>query len=270
MLYSSLWPARAEHTGVELGRGAHAVVYSVRGCDGSMIAVKQFRRRATEHARGEEEFVFAHRCLAHAHVVRVLALDAAEGWLAMELVDGCSLAEVMDNSGALREEHIVYAVTDVLAGLTAFHEHGVPHRDVKPGNVMQDRRSGRCKLVDWIGQAAEDESLRQGKPVGTPVFMAPEVAGRPHRHGIASDTWALGCMVVNLASGRLPWAEADTLGRTNEFMAMWRAAQGHAPPHNGAGWSAELRAFVARCFEPDPARRAHAHELRQDPLLETV
>ena len=125
-----------------------------------------------------------------------------------------------------------------------------------------------CKLINWIGHAAEDASLAHGKSVGTPVFMVTEVAGAPHRHGLASDTWALGCTVLNLASGRLPWADADAHGRTNEFMAMWRAAHGQAPPRDESAWSPELRAFVARSFEPDPARRALARELRQDPLLQ--
>jgi hypothetical protein len=83
--------------------------------------------------------------------------------------------------------------------------------------------------------------------------MAPEVAGRPHRHVDWSDTWTLSCTVVNLASGQLPWEDADALGRTNELMAIWLAAQGRPPlntPPDGA----------APCFEP--ARRARARDIR--------
>jgi serine/threonine protein kinase len=47
-------------------------------------------------------------------------------------------------------------------------------------------------LTDWIGSQAGDSSLERRKPVGTPVFMAPEVAGRPHQHRVESDTWTLG------------------------------------------------------------------------------
>lgn len=253
--------ARRPALGAELGRGAHAVVYAL-SC--GKVAIKLSRARAGLRA----ELALAERTVAHAHVVEVLAQNAAEGWLTMELVDGWSLARVLECEGALRGQKLVLAVRDVVAGLAALHAHGAPHRDLKPGNVLQERASQRCKLVDWIGRAEEEASLAQGKPVGTPVFMAPEVAGRPHRHGLASDSWALGCTVLNLASGRLPWADADAHGRTNEFMAMWRTAHGHAPPRDETGWPAELRRFVARCFEPDAAVRAQARELLREPLLQ--
>ena len=247
--------------GAELGRGAHAVVYALSGT----VALKLSLRRALHDELVGMEEGHAH-VVQHAHVVRILARGV--GWLAMELVDGCSLAHVLEREGSLQQPRLARAVSDVVAGLATLHAHGSPHRDLKPSNVLQERSTQRCKLIDWIGRAAEDASLARGKPVGTPVFMAPEVAGAPHRHGLASDTWALGCTVINLASGRLPWADADAHGRTNEFMAMWLAAHGQAPPRDESAWSPELSAFVVRCFEPDPARRALARELRQEQLLQ--
>lgn len=250
---------------ISCGHGTHAVVFRAR--DGG-TAIKRFRRGAQSTSpRAQAELELARSFAAH-NLVRVLAANVAEGWLEMEFVDGGSLAELVAREGALGERLIARAVGDVLAGLAVLHEYGVLHRDVKPANVMLDSRSGACKLIDWIGGEAEELSLSvHGKPVGTPLFMAPEVAGRPHRHVEQSDTWALGCTVVNLASGRLPWEAADARGRTNEFMAMWKAAHGVAPPHEPAEWSPALAAFVARCFEPDPARRARARDLRGDGLL---
>ena len=244
----------------ELGRGADAVVYALLG---GKVAIKVFRQQNSPGAVLRE----VERHVAHVHVVRVFAHNPSAGWLAMECVDGCSLAQVLERDGSLKGLCLIRAVFDVLEGIIAFHAHGIPHRDVKPSNVMQERRSGLCKLVDWIGQAAEDASLELGKPVGTPVFMAPEVARTPHRHCLASDLWALGCTVVNLASGRLPWADCDAHGRTNEFMAMWRTAHGQAPPHDSSAWLPELRHFVSMCFEPDPLIRTQARQLRKELLL---
>jgi len=231
----------------EVGRGADAVVYALPG---AKVALKVFHRR--DALRDE----LSRACVMHAHVVRVLALDMAEGWMTMEMVAGPSLAQVVERDGSMRGRALRRAVQDVLSGLQALHAHGEPHRDLKPSNVLQERSTQRCKLTDWIGREAESASVAQGKPVGTPVFMAPEVAGAPHRHAFASDSWALGCTVLNLVSGRLPWSGADAHGRTDAFMAMWRAAHGHAPPRDESRWTAELRGFVARCFEPDPCVRA--------------
>lgn len=252
-------PAEDQRVG-KLGQGAEAVVYALKGGN---VALKVFKRQDTLL----EALTEVERHVSHVHVVRVLGLNSAAGWLAMECVDGCSLEKVLERDGSLQGLRLAKAVSDVLQGIMAFHAHGIPHRDVKPGNVMQERRSGLCKLVDWIGQAAEDASVALGKPVGTPVFMAPEVAKMPHRHCLASDIWSLGCTIVNLSSGRLPWANADSHGRTNEFMAMWRTAHGHAPPHDASGWSPRLKDFVSLCFEPDPALRTNSQELHKKLLL---
>ena len=112
-------------------------------------------------------------------------------------------------------------------------------------------------MTDWIGLAAENASLVFGKTVGTrtPLFMAPEVAGMPHKHCVASDTWALGCTIVNMMSGRLPWADTDCLGRTNEFMVMWLVANGKAPPYDINLYSPRLASLLVLCFKPDKDQR---------------
>jgi len=246
--------------GVELGRGSEAVVY-LRRC--GEVAMKLFRKPS----RACSELSFIEMNLDHARIVRVLAQDVKAGWLAMECIKGYSLAEVIQRNGQLGEKHLVSILADVLDGLTVFHAHNMPHRDLKPSNVMQEWASGRCKIIDWIGQAAEEHSVALGKPVGSPLFMAPEVTRPPHRHCLASDSWALGCTVVNLASGRLPWAEADFYGHTNELMAMWRTAHGDFPPHDASTWTWELRQFMSLCFESDPQNRALAVELRAQPVF---
>jgi hypothetical protein len=246
----------------ELGRSAHAVVLLRKNACGSDIAVKHFRTGLP----ALEDFAFATDLLVHKHVVLLLTLDDTEGWLSMEAVDCFALDIVLEHFGLMQEQQIVAVLSDVTAGLAAFHAHGVPHCDVKPGNIMQDRRTARCKLIDWIGHQEERSSLRMGMQVGTPVFMATEVAGVPHTHCVESDTWSLGCTVLNLSSGKLPWANADKHGPTNEFMAMCLAAQGQAPPHDYSQWTRQMRVFVARCFEPDKQLHAKQQSSEQTPF----
>jgi serine/threonine-protein kinase len=169
-------------------------VYKCRRSSGdrAYIAIKQFSSRAARDAatspRAQEEFALARRLLTHDCIVRVFALDLAKGCLAMEFVDGGSLEDVMAREGPLREERIIRVLSQVLEALALLHAHGCPHRDVKPANVLVETHSDTFKLSDWIGSEAEDLSLALGKPVGTPVFMSPEVAGCPHRHCFESDT----------------------------------------------------------------------------------
>jgi serine/threonine protein kinase len=241
-----------------LGNGREAVVYK-RDC---VTAVNRFRNAAVKSVpAAHSEILFAINSLIHPHLVRVLEFDVAAGCLSMEFVDGGSLTDVLQREGALTENRTKKVLIDIVAGLCGLHKHNLLHHDVKPGNVMLDSSSGASKLTDWICSWAEKESLLLGKPVGTPVFMSPEVAGKLHKHQIVSDTWSLGCTVINMASGRLPWADTDALGRTNEFMAMWLTSKGKAPPYNASGWSPAFTAFVAMCFEPDPCKRACSHEL---------
>lgn len=269
----------------QVGRGAHSTVYKLTYCAApatarTYIAVKQLcphsARELRDSPRMQREFAVARLCFVHDGLVRMLALDAALGIMAMEFVAGGSLADALAREGPLRQAALAPLVAQVLAALAVLHAHGCPHRDLKPANILlvgdgdrQDIDTSRIKLCDWIGREQEAAALAAGKPVGTPLFMAPEVAGCPHTHCVQSDTWALGCTIVNLLSGRLPWQDADALGWTNEFMAMWKTAHGHAPPHDSALWSEPLQSFVSQCFTHQASARPSALDLRQHVWVRT-
>jgi serine/threonine protein kinase len=245
------------------GFGTHAVVYRIK--DGKKALKKYKLNFHNSRLVAQKEFELAQTFKSH-NLVQILAFNLVEGWIEMEFVDGISLAELVSHEGALEESLLLPILGDMLAGLSALHSHGLVHRDVKPSNVMRKSSNGICKLIDWIGKEEENISFLLGKPVGTPVFMAPEVV-RTNRHAEQSDTWSLGCTVINLLSGRLPWANADAMGRTNEFMAMWKTANGEAPAQDNLTWSSSLRSFVARCFEPNVKLRAKAQDLQTDNLF---
>jgi len=245
-----------------LGAGAEAQVFSSNGLTG-LTAVKQFRKKfGNWNATMCAEITYAIKEIKHPHIVRMLDLDIPAACIRMEFMDGGSLADFLLREGALHDKQILQVATETIAALCCLHEHKMLHRDVKPANIMLDSRSGASKLTDWIGSHAEQQSLLQGKPVGTPVFMAPEVAGMPHKHLTVSDTWSLGCTVLNMASGKLPWANADAHGRTNEFMAMWQTSQGKAPPYDASALNPAILTLLTVCFEPDPFRRLDAKKLR--------
>ncbi|MCC7535802.1 MAG: serine/threonine protein kinase [Deltaproteobacteria bacterium] len=147
------------------------------------------------------------------YVARVLEVGGAEAtlpFIAMELLEGETLAQRLHERSRMSWPAVVEMVRMVGAGLSAAHEHGIVHRDVKPRNIFGCRTSdGRplWKVLDFgVSQLAGGATLEtQGRLVGTPAFMAPEqVTGR----GVtpASDLFSLAAVAYRCLTGRPAFA----------------------------------------------------------------
>lgn len=104
---------------------------------------------------------------------------------------------------------------------------------------------------------------------GTPMYMSPEVirgdapASPGNYFSGAADIWSLGCVVLEMATGRRPWAHLD-----NEWAIMYNIAQGNSPAMPSADQLSECGLdFLSKCFERDPAKRSTAAELLQHPWI---
>ncbi|MCA8967927.1 MAG: serine/threonine protein kinase, partial [Planctomycetes bacterium] len=142
--------------------------------------------------------------VSHPNVVAVEAIGvcstSGRGYLALEFVEGVDLADRLE-IGLTRTEalHVLYQAA---LGLRALHAAGVVHRDLKPANVLLTA-NGEVKLVD-LGIALEREQSRltkTGEVLGTPDYMAPEVA-RGKRPTPAADVYALAATAYRLFAGR--------------------------------------------------------------------
>ncbi len=128
-------------------------------------------------------------------------------WLAMELVEGGTLADL---AGRLAWPQLQTITMDVLDALAHAHARGMVHRDIKPGNVLIDARTGRVKLTDFglVHSVDTDEGLDAGLGEmisGTPAYMAPEQIRCAWRdYGPSTDLYAVGAMVWTLATGHPP------------------------------------------------------------------
>ncbi|MFH0243415.1 protein kinase [Streptomyces sp. HK10] len=171
---------------------------------------ERFRREAQAVAK-----------LAHTNIVSVFdsGEDGIDGatvpYIVMEYVEGKPLRTVLDEDvarlGAMPGDKALTIVSEVLAALEASHEMGLVHRDIKPGNVMLNKR-GTVKVMDFgIARAMQSgvTSMTQtGMVVGTPQYLSPEQAlGR----GVdaRSDLYSVGIMLFELLTGRLPF-DADS------------------------------------------------------------
>jgi eukaryotic-like serine/threonine-protein kinase len=222
--------------------------------------VARFRREALAVAK-----------LIHPNIVQVYdtGVDQDRHYIVMEYVEGRSGAQLLHSRGRLGPEVSVEVGVQSCAGLEYAHKQGIIHRDVKPGNLMviggpAGRRSTAAgghdpptnemtvKLTDFgIARAAEQTRLTQvGSVVGTAAYLSPELArgGEPTP---AADVYALGVVVYQLLTARLPW-EGTTLAE----LAIRRENERPLPPSSYDPEVPEtLSTAVLRALEGDPARR---------------
>jgi serine/threonine-protein kinase len=163
--------------------------------------LERFQREARASAR-----------LSHPHIVQGIDVgqDPATGlwYFAMELVDGPSLKQVLQEQKVVPEERALQIAAQAAEALEGIAKHGMVHRDIKPDNILLTP-DGEVKVAD-LGLAkrlADDSSITQsGNTVGTPHYMAPEqVRGRMDLVDIRSDIYALGATLFHLVTGRPPF-----------------------------------------------------------------
>ncbi|MHC4394240.1 MAG: protein kinase domain-containing protein [Planctomycetota bacterium] len=159
--------------------------------------VHQFLREARAAAQIE-----------HPNVVRIYEISEHEGWwyIAMEMLEGGNLREVIKAAGPLTVPRACAFVADAAAALDIAHNLGIVHRDIKPTNLMLTRQ-GRCKLTDFSLVRLNDPNDPfdfTDKAVGSPQFMAPEMIQR-RKQTSAIDVYSLGATLYYALTGRPPY-----------------------------------------------------------------
>jgi serine/threonine-protein kinase len=259
--------------GALLGRGATSEVYAAEHrLLGDRVAVKLLRSEVADSDDAVAAFVAeaaGTRAIEHPNIVRVFDVgrDEASGscFLVMERLEGGSLAERLRDSGPLPEAEVRRLGAAIGDGMQAAHDGGIVHRDLKPANVMM--AGAEPKVVDFgIAKHLDGRSAtRTQRRIGTPAYMAPEqLTG-----GLIApcvDVWALGVLLFEATSGRLPF-EGFEDGRAPQLFETAPRLRERAPV------SPAFEALVARCLEREPGRRPQsmaelARELRAEPAAD--
>ncbi|KAJ6873808.1 mitogen-activated protein kinase kinase kinase 18-like [Populus alba x Populus x berolinensis] len=160
------------------------------------------------------------------------------------------------DGGRLDESLIRIFTYQILQGLDYLHLNGLVHCDIKSSNILV-AQSG-AKIADF-GCAKRVE--QQGPIAGTPMFMAPEVA-RGEEQGFASDIWALGCTIIEMASGGTPWHNVS-----DPVSIIYRAGYSGHLPEFPCCLSEQARDFLDKCLRGDPKERWTASQLLEHPFL---
>jgi serine/threonine-protein kinase len=255
-----------------VGTGGTADVFRARETrTNRLLALKVLNPESTRNGRTLKAFVREAKLLErlrHPGLVEgygVARKGEGDGFLyfsRMELVDGQTLLEVLDQGKALEEAPALRILLEVSEVLRYLHGEGVVHRDVKPGNIMLSG-AGKVKLID-LGFAAEEEApdaAPADTTVGTVAYLSPEQARGQAGADLRSDIYALGVTLFHLVVGRLPFEgsdDRDTLRR--QIMESLSS-----PELKGRRLSPHLHYFVEKMMAKDlDARYQSWEELIED------
>ena len=255
-----------------LGSGAVGTVFLADDRrSGNRVALKlvalpaglsPLQREDWNHAFARESLATTR--LHHPDIVTLIdaGVVAEGGWLALEYIAGGELTRYTRGARLLPEALALQLGARIARALAHAHRAGIVHRDLKPSNVRVDLARGVLKLTDFgVARLQDATRTRTGVTLGTPSYMAPELL-RGDAATPAADAWALGVVLFELLSGRLPY-EAATLGELLRTLAH-DAPAGLAVPRPDL--PVAVLALVDQALRRDPVGRcadldAYADEL---------
>jgi serine/threonine protein kinase/Tfp pilus assembly protein PilF len=263
----------------EIGRGGQGVVFRARqkslnrivalkvislGQWASKTHLKRFRREAEAAAS-----------LAHPSIVPIYEVGERDGscYFSMKFVEGGQLDEVVRRT-PMSTRQSAELIAKVARTVHYAHEHGILHRDIKPGNILLDE-NGEPHLTDF-GLArlldAQSSVTRTIDVLGTPSYMAPEQAAvETTKLSKATDVYGLGAVLYQLLTGQPPFAG----GTTYETIRLLRDTEPRQPRQLNPKIDRDLSAICLKCLEKDPHRRYLAaaglaedleHWLKHEPI----
>ncbi|XP_042320945.1 mitogen-activated protein kinase kinase kinase 4 isoform X2 [Sceloporus undulatus] len=256
--------------GNKIGEGQYGKVYTCISVDtGELMAMKEIRFQPNDHKTIKEtaDELKIFEGIKHPNLVRYFGVELhrEEMYIFMEYCDEGTLEEV---SRLGLQEHVIRLYTkQITTAINVLHEHGIVHRDIKGANIFLTS-SGLIKLGDF-GCSVKLKNNTQTMPgevnstLGTAAYMAPEVITRAkgEGHGRAADIWSLGCVVIEMVTGKRPWHEFE-----HNFQIMYRVGMGHKPPIPDK-ISPEGKDFLSHCLESDPKMRWTASQLFDHPFV---
>jgi serine/threonine-protein kinase len=242
----------------ELGRGAMGIVYRAEDpLLNRTVAIKCIILMDDPAVRADYEARFFQEAKAagglnHPNLVTIhdVGREGDIAYMAMELLEGTDLRALIER-GAVPLPLALEIMAQAADGLAHAHEHGVVHRDIKPGNIMIVR--GRVAKVMDFGIArvrASDVKTQTGAILGSPRYMSPEqVTGQPADR--RSDIFSLGVVLYELATGEPPF----TAPTVTQLMHLIASATPRAPSATNPGIPPMLDLIVARALQKQPAQR---------------
>jgi serine/threonine protein kinase/tetratricopeptide (TPR) repeat protein len=247
-----------------LGRGGMGAVY--KACDKELdrlVALKLIRPELARNPeilrRFKQELILA-RQVTHKNVIRIFDLGQSDGikFITMDFVEGQDLRALLKERGKFPPNEAALIMLQICRALEAAHAEHVIHRDLKPQNIMLDRK-GRVYVMDFgIARSAHVPGMTHtGALIGTPEYMSPEQA-RGENLDERSDIFSLGVILYEILTGKSPYPSDTPLA------TLWKRIQEPVTPPSKIEPDLPLllNDIVVRALEIEPEERfASAREM---------
>ncbi|KAM7492716.1 hypothetical protein LguiA_035637 [Lonicera macranthoides] len=251
--------------GPTIGRGSTATVSLATTASGNLIAVK-----STDHSLAsfllKEQYILSQLCSPY--IVEYIGFDTTNENskpiynLFLEYMPGGSLSNVIKNQGGPIDENLIKLYThQILLGLDYLHSNNLVHCDIKSQNVLIGKdcaKIGDLGCAKFVGGGCADTSAFSG----TPVFMSPEVA-RGESQGFPADVWALGCTIIEMATGSNPWPEVD-----DPASVLYKIGFSGEVPVFPRWLSEEAEDFLSKCLKRNVEDRWTVKQLLEHPFFD--
>ncbi|XP_071955279.1 mitogen-activated protein kinase kinase kinase 4-like isoform X2 [Antedon mediterranea] len=255
-----------------LGEGQQGTtVYACINMDtGETLAVKEIRlQRFDDHSalRDLADEIKIFESIIHPNLVKYYGVEIhrEELLIFMEYCDDGTLGDAAEE--CLPEDMIRHYMYEIVTAVSVLHERGIIHRDIKGANIFLSS-DGHLKLGDF-GSAIK-LSTRHTLPgevseyLGTPAYMAPEVIKQSEKkegYGRASDIWSIGCVGIEMLTGKRPWHEYK-----HEYNIVYKVGDGAIPKIPDTA-SDEAKDFLSHCLQHNPEDRWTANKLLEHPFI---
>eukprot|EP01062_Namystynia_karyoxenos_P056238 TRINITY_DN47206_c0_g1_i1.p1 TRINITY_DN47206_c0_g1~~TRINITY_DN47206_c0_g1_i1.p1 ORF type:complete len:863 (+),score=200.90 TRINITY_DN47206_c0_g1_i1:98-2686(+) len=269
----SPWHSRDWHRVCVLGRGSFGEVYRVVSARGESCAMKVMNFNDAQQATAVLEEIQTHGELDHENIVRYngFSVDGGKLLIYMELMQGGTLAALLQNSGRLQDALAARYLRHILAAIDYLHTRPAPilHRDLKGLNVLLTEDLSRAKISDFgaskVQEAVSPGHARAATVTGTIMWMAPEVL-----RGIvttAGDIWSVGCVACEMLSGGSPpWPKHWSMHESVFRIGQWQPDESELPP-GAPECSKAAEDLLRACFRVNHEQRPTAAALLKEPYL---
>lgn len=249
-----------------IGSGTYGDVYKAKRLNGNgeLAAIKVIKLEpGDDFAIIQQEILMMKDC-RHPNIVAYYGsyLRRDKLWISMEYCGGGSLQDIYHVTGPLGELQIAYMCRETLTGLSYLHSMGKMHRDIKGANILLTE-CGDVKLADFGVSAQITATINKRKSfIGTPYWMAPEVAAVERKGGYNQlcDIWACGITAIELAELQPPMFELHPMR-----VLFLMSKSGFKPPQlkERERWSAVFHSFLKLALTKNPKKRPTADKLLQ-------